>query len=326
MSHHVGMNGSEVLRVPAARPRRRRAFTLIELLVVLAVVGILSCLVLAGVQASRTASYRASCTNKMRQLGLGFQSHHSTHGIFPPQSPALSNSPGSPFTYEGIGWQIYILPFTDQTPLWEQVVQAYQKDNRPWTDPHAALREIVVPGYVCPSDTRLNSPLTDRDGNRGGFLSYVGMTGYSDQTKSGIFGRRQGVRAAEITDGLSNTIMIGERPPPGSLSMGWWYTTHNYKNLMTATDFEVPADTGLSPGAPDCAGVVTDWPPGGVRPEFAFMNGSLSNDCDKFHYWSLHPGGANFLFADGSVRFLTYAAKFQLRQFATIAGGELAVQ
>jgi prepilin-type processing-associated H-X9-DG protein len=162
----------------------------------------------------------------------------------------------------------------------------------------------------------------DAAGSQGAFTSYVGMTGCLWASGSGVFGARTGVSPQNITDGLSNTVMIGERPPPKSLGMGWWYTDHLYSNVMAATDGECPADAGLSPGAPDCAGVPTTIPGHGTFRAYFFSPGDLANECDKFHYWSLHRNGANFLFADGCARFLLYSARYQLRDLATIVGGE----
>jgi prepilin-type N-terminal cleavage/methylation domain-containing protein/prepilin-type processing-associated H-X9-DG protein len=303
--------------------RTESAFTLIELVVVLAIVGLLAALTLSAVQSSRGASSKAGCANNLRQIGTGLTSHQACYGIFPPQVPPLSNSRGSPFAYEGISWQTYILPFIEQGPLWAGVQQAYAANPSPYSAPHTELMRVVVPTYICPADARLGVPHLS-DNFVAAYTSYVGMTGYSSQPRSGLFGRSRGATPGQITDGLSNTVMVGERPPPGSLSMGWWYTTHLFENLTAANDFEAPADTGVSPvDSGSCGGEETYWPGVGRFGGYFFTQGSLSNECDKYHYWSLHQGGANFLFGDGSVRFLPYSAAFQLRDLATIAGGEI---
>jgi prepilin-type processing-associated H-X9-DG protein len=301
--------------------------SLIEVLVVLAIIALLLGLILPAVQRVRSSAARAGCLNNMRQLGLALHNHQQTYGIFPPQNPSLNNSIGSTFSYEGIGWTVYLLPYLEQGPLWAEVVQAYAANPNPSTISHAGPMAQVVRVYVCPADDRLLSPLVDQtgisSGATAGYTSYVGMTGYLQEPRSGLFGRRNGATPMDIRDGLSNTVAIGERPPPGSLSMGWWYTTHPFDNLQSVNDFEVPADTGRSPGDTQCGGITVDWPGKGLIRMYLFGPGSLANECDKYHYWSFHTGGANFLFVDGSARFLTYAIRFQLRDFATIAGGEV---
>jgi prepilin-type processing-associated H-X9-DG protein/prepilin-type N-terminal cleavage/methylation domain-containing protein len=307
--------------------RCHAALTLVEVIVVLAIIGILMALILPAVQKARAAADSAACLNNLRRIGVALHSHLAAQRLFPPQSPLLNDSPGAPFSYEGIGWCVYILPHVEQDNLWSLVERAYQQDPHPWTPPHMVPLATVVPLYVCPADWRLLSPQADRSGltkgTVGAFTSYVGMTGHADAPMSGMFSRRPGVRPAEIRDGLSNTIAIGERPPPDSFGIGWWYTTHPFRNVQGATDFEVPADIGINPSDPNCRGVSTEWPGKGLVSLYFFSEGSLDNDCDRYHYWSLHAGGANFLFVDGSARFLSYAACFQLRYFATIAGNEI---
>jgi prepilin-type N-terminal cleavage/methylation domain-containing protein/prepilin-type processing-associated H-X9-DG protein len=304
------------------RPRSS-GFTLIELITVVAIVGLLSAMAVMAIQSSLAASDKAACTNNLRQIGTGLTSHQKSLGVFPPQAPAPNNSEGSTFAYEGISWHTYILPFIEQGPLWAEVQAAYAANPNPYSAPHAEPMKVVIPSYICPADARLKVPHTT-DGVLAAYTSYVAMTGYTNEPMSGIFGRRRGVAPGQVTDGLSNTIMVGERPPPSSLSMGWWYTTHQFNNLTSANDFEVPADSGVSPAdSATCGGDGIFWPGNGPYVAFSFAPGSVRNECDKFHYWSLHPSGGNFLFADGSVRFLTYAARYQLRYFATIAGGEI---
>lgn len=303
--------------------RSHKGFTAIELIVVVAIIGVLLALLLPAVQKARVAAANVSCKNNLHQIGIGLHGHQATYGIFPPQHPSLNNSSGSPFSYEGISWHTYLLPYIEQDALWARVQRAYQENPHPWTVPHAANLATVVRLYVCPADGRLLVPLKDASG-LGAFTDYVGMTGYSEDMKSGMFGRRVGVTPAQITDGTSNTIAVGERPPPASLGIGWWYTTHPFTNLQAANDFEVPADTGTSPNDNQCGGYTINWPGEGEVSLYFFTRGVLENDCDRYHYWSLHPGGGNFVFADGSVRFLSYGIRFQLRFLATIAGGDVA--
>jgi prepilin-type processing-associated H-X9-DG protein len=115
----------------------------------------------------------------------------------------------------------------------------------------------------------------------------------------------------DITDGTSNTLLIGERPPSADLRFGWWYAGWG-QDKDGECDGVLGARTEPRPGLfTNCDGT----------PE-RFQPGRFENQCDMFHFWSPHAGGANFTFADGSVRFLSYSADDILPALATRAGGE----
>jgi prepilin-type processing-associated H-X9-DG protein len=107
-----------------------------------------------------------------------------------------------------------------------------------------------------------------------------------------------------ITDGTSNTIMVGERPPASDLSWGWWAFS-DFDNLLAL------------PNKVDYIGSCAGSLPGRFRPDIP------SNPCAVVHYWSMHPGGGNWLLADGSVRFISYANAAVLEKMASIDGGEV---
>lgn len=307
-----------------ATPCDRRGVTLIELLVAVAIVVTLVGLLLPAVQKVREAAARTACQNNLRQIGIAFHIQIGTHGRFPPQSPAPGNTRGSSYSYQGTSWHTFILPEVDQHPLWGRVVAAYQANPDPTSAPHGEVRKQVVKTYVCNADGRLSNAAADADGVVAAYTSYVGVHGNLDDRMSGLFARRVGVRPEEIMDGLSYTLAVAERPPPGDLSVGWWYTTHQFTNLQSVNDVEVPTETGISPGETRCGGWTVDWPGRGLMNIYTFGPGSLADPCDRHHYWSLHGSGANFLMADGAARWLPFAARFQLRYLATIAGSDIA--
>lgn len=167
------------------------------------------------------------------------------------------------------------------------------------------------------------SALSEGSALSAAYTSYVGVTGNINDAKCGLFARRIGVRPADVTDGLSNTLAVAERPPPGDLSIGWWYTTHIFANLQAVNDIEAPTEA-VNIYDPQCGGWTVNWPGRGITNIYTFGPGRLSDPCDRYHYWSLHGPGANFLMADGSVRWLSFSVRFQLQYLASIAGGDVA--
>src|SRR5262249_20575983 len=119
------------------------------------------------------------------------------------------------------------------------------------------------------------------------------------------------VRIADVTDGTSNTLLVGERPPSVDLYYGWWFAGAGW-------DGSGEGDVVLGARAYNYAASI-----GCPASSVGFQQGDLKNPCDQAHFWSLHIGGANFLFADGSVRFLTYSANSILPALCSRNGGEV---
>src|SRR5262249_42670158 len=121
------------------------------------------------------------------------------------------------------------------------------------------------------------------------------------------------VRLTDITDGTSNTILVGERPPSPDFWYGWWYA--GYGQAGTGSIDMLLGARERNYGG----GYVAQFP---SRPHH-FQPGNIREQCDVFHFWSLHSGGANFVFGDGSVQFLAYSADSILPALATRASGEV---
>ena len=293
-------------------------FSLIELLTVLGVLGVLVGLLLPAVQAARATSSRIGCGNNLRQIGLAAHQYLDTRGTLPPSGVTITDPA---FGRYSLQWTDILLPYVDQPALWATIKPAYDTSKLVRNPPHIGLT-TVVKVYTCPADGRLSTPITDNLGYTAAYGSYQAITGSGAITQhgpsiqiheDGAFRYRLGVRTAEITDGLSQTLLLGERPPPGVYLFGNWYTSYypiaslllsQYRWGMTMTVM-LPLDYN------------------GCKGPFEFGPGRIENPCDSHHFWSLHGGGGWFVFADGSAQFLPYTARDLLPALATRAGDEV---
>ena len=289
----------------------RPGLSLLEVLVVIVTLSILLALTLCAVQKARDAASRASCANNLRQLGLALHQYHQSLSVFPPgiSHPNLPDSRyGPPDKFPLMRWHGRLLPYLEQEGLWQQTVNAYEVDSYSLNDPPHTGRTVWVPVFICPADGRRTSPGTPPV-QTGATTSYVGVAGVNFLRHDGVLYLDSHVRFADVTDGSSNTLMAGERPPDLYLEFGRWYPGWNH--WMTATSTLGVAEVGVEDW-------ITDCPYG----PYQFGPGSLRDRCSTFHYWSMHTGGTNFLFVDGSVKFLPYSAAAMLPALATRAGGE----
>lgn len=253
--------------------QRRTGFTLVELLVVIAIIGVLIALLLPAVQQAREAARRNACSNNLKQIGLALHNHHDTHGKFPPGFIATT---GPNSTY---GWATYILPFMEQDNIYQAI-----GDPTSVLDNSSNKAGAIIDAYLCPSST-----LPDK--HKDGFArsNYVGNGGYSNgtgQDYNGFFANKSAFKFRDMVDGTSNTIMVGEAEGPGDDADGgfpvWSGTIYNkisYSNGRLAT---LRIGNEANP-----------------------INGGLSaTGADRGPFSSRHPGGAQFVFADGSTHFV----------------------
>ena len=305
-----------------AEALRRTGFTLIELLVVIAIIAILIALLVPAVQKVREAAARTTCTNNLKQLALAVHGYHDVNKRFPANAINIGYNWGTDQSYPAgttWTWIARILPYIDQTSL----ANTY---NIPTGTLGGAVNALPfpIPPLLCPSSGDMNTPATDWPNIPGVSMSitnYRGVCGSnwawgnfvvgdpsSGNTNgldagNGIFYRSDGNRKLTligVTDGTSNTFMIGESMHNYDQHCGGWA----YPNYVTAT-CAIPLN-------------YNDGPPGNPSPGYG-------NWPNRYSFRSKHTGGANFALADASVRFVGENIDIATyRALATARGNEAA--
>jgi prepilin-type N-terminal cleavage/methylation domain-containing protein/prepilin-type processing-associated H-X9-DG protein len=322
---------------------RRRGFTLIELLVVIAIIGILIGLLLPAVQQVRESASRMKCSNNLKQIGIALHNYHDAFNYFPPGY--IDGNPAGPNTPDmdvgpGWGWASLLLPFVEQGNIYNQINFSVGIG----IGSNAAVSQIPLTIYQCSSDPYQQNftvwPLSivvahgnyvgcngweECFNNAGGGAQGQGSDGLSGGlglAGDGLFYRNSKNRTASITDGLSNTIVVGERSSNHSPST--W--------TGAVTGGRCPAWMATQPPNPYSP------PPGPAYDNADFDEALCLSHGNATHlpsadfpiydpdtFYSMHtPKGANFLFGDGSVHFLTSVINPLTYQYlCTIAGGEV---
>jgi prepilin-type processing-associated H-X9-DG protein len=284
--------------------------TLLELLVVIAIIGVLVGLLIPAVQWARNAAIQSECSNNLRQMGLALHQYHTSQQSFPPGVGYRGGA--DPFPW--LGWQARILPYLEQDNLWRLTVRAYTDDKWFQNNPPHVGYATVIPLYGCPADGRTSEVAYAR-GMPVALTSYLGNEGLDFMRLDGVLFLDSQIRLTDIKDGTSNTLLVGERPASADQVWGWWYG--GWGQDHDGSGDVVLGVRELNNGSFTAA----SCPPG----PYEFSPGRINNQCDLFHFWSLHSGGANFLFADASVHFLGYSAASVMPALASRAGGEIGV-
>lgn len=296
----------------------RKAFTLIELLVVIGIIAVLVGLTLPAVQRAREAGARIACLNNMKQLGLALHGFHDNYNKFPigcikNYSNGYTPPPGNPILPPPYGdstqysnrwtFTIFILPYLEQNALYSTVDWKISPLNQD-------IVSYPIKVTKCPWDNRaeIYYMLNDR---RIEITCYMGVNGTDQFAGNGVFPENKLVSINEIEDGLSNTLMVGERTPSNNAWYGW-----------------VAGGIGVPPrynGTGDnLLGVADKWVLNG--PPETYRNGDITDNSynDILHFWSWHNGGSNFLFTDGSAKLIPYTIRqSSLMALGTIRGGEV---
>lgn len=283
----------------------RRGATMIELLVVTGIVSILAGLLLGGVGKARTSAARATCLDRLRQVGVAAHHFHATKG----RLPSGLDGPADPMPYST--WLTRLLPYVDQDAAWRQAVADYKRQPAFWSPVRHAMATEVMTAFLCPS-AGPGKGVTE-DNQEAAYTSYLGVSGSKSSTRKpdGVLYRGSVTRLTDVADGAANTVLAGERPVSASRHFGWWYAGIGQQENGAADSVMSVRETNRTHREPTC--------PGGP---YSFRPGSDRDRCAMFHFWSNHPGGAHFAFCDGSARFLRYEADPILPALATRVGGE----
>ncbi len=324
-------------------PTAVHGFTLVELLVVIAIIGILVALLLPAIQAAREAARRTACTNNLKNVGLAILNYESSKKELPPGS-LLSRDKNQMIISQqsGLGWPVLILPFIEEATVSEQAIERYKAANSDaYGGAMDALNQLLLPMYLCPSDEGLKYQ-REKFGNesrRG--MSYAGILGsyyartgncpakkttseycvannvndlFGPNNRDGLLLQDTGIALKQVTDGTSKTAMLGERTYQIRTWMIGAYSVGPYDPGGRATPYGSQPATAFFA----CKNLTDKWPINhspyvacykdhnnslGDRPEVPDTTPRLIcvNDLP---FGSLHSGGANFCFGDGSVKFL----------------------
>ena len=331
--------------VPGIRisPRAGRdAFTLVELLVVIAIIGVLVALLLPAIQAARESARRSQCQNNLKNIGLACLNYESAKDELPP---------GSTNTYvrqaSGLGWPVQILPYIEQSGVSEQAIEIYKRSPDAYGSRLNELNKLLLPMYLCPSDPELKDQ-EEKYGNaeRKG-MSYAGVSGsyysrtgicprtrtldhdcvWNSGSPTDIFGPNNfdgllimdwPVELQEVTDGTSNTLLIGERTYQIRAWMigAYWVEPRNppadRRSLIAPDGPQASTAFFASKNVNDVALLNHDPYDGcyvghdnnlGDRPKVSNSVPRIVS-VNNLPFASRHPGGVNFALGDGSVSFL----------------------
>jgi prepilin-type processing-associated H-X9-DG protein len=214
-----------------------------------------------------------------------------------------------------MGWPARLLPYIEQAPLWASVIDDYRSQPNPFGPPQHRTFSFPIPVYSCPSDGRAESAQDTHKALRVALTNYIGVIGTNWQNLDGVLIADRAISIGQVSDGTSATLLVGERPPSPDFWFGWWYAGHG-QNGGTGSP-----DVLLGVRELNVGGQYTWYCP---RSASRFGPGRFEEQCDVFHYWSPHPGGAHFIFCDGSARFLSYSIEAMMPALATRSGGEAA--
>ena len=295
---------------------KNRGFTLIELLVVIAIIAILIALLLPAVQQAREAARRSTCKNSLKQIGLALHNYHDTHRTFPPGAVwyGVGTAPtdGRNVSW-GTTWVVQVLPFMDQAPLYNQYNMLLPAQGANSNTSNSVL-QAKIPILRCPSQPGVDQYLLTQpvDGNFSK-ITYAGSVGagstltiadYNNNARRGIFSAiaQNGAKIRDITDGTSNTIMLGEivtGTNTGDDKGAWGWCTGALFSGRTSAGILTPNTNQVYDGTPYASNDTSNKDFN--RRNNPDLTGAGSGQAAR----SFHVGGVHVALADGAVRFIS---------------------
>ena len=288
--------------------RSSSGFTLIELLVVIAIIAVLIALLLPAVQQAREAARRTQCKNHLRQIGLAIHNYHDVFQTIPPGWVGVTSNLVDVQGVNGWGWAARLLPHLEQTALYNSI----NFDVPVGSPANSTPRKRAIAIFRCPSDVGPEMWTTNAAGTSNPLAevaaaTYSGVFGKDEIEEcdglsvgeschsDGLFYLNSFIRFSDVTDGLSSTLMVGERLTRPN--HGWFYTWTGVISGGEDPIIRILGDTDITPNR------------------------------DQVHmdeFASYHTGGAQFVMGDGAVRFVSNSIDLNLyRGLASRAGGEV---
>ncbi len=321
--------------VPHSLARRKSSgFTLVELLVVIAIIGVLVALLLPAVQQAREAARRMSCTNQLKQLALSMHNYHDTFNIMPPYAMQHGPADARHSHWESYSGWTMILPFIEQGAMYDQIKSVSRDFYLRNSDGavHPTHRLSPIQAFRCPSDK--DFPNTSLRANSNYLMSAGSNLGWNVDRgeRNGFFMRDFGTRFADITDGMSNTIMMGEGLIGDNSSSGFdiktdvvrgqsWSGAHRstINGPITQADLDQYGQACESGSGDHSSTAGSEWIRGAMTmvafntlapPNWKYPSCMSCGVCGSpdsqgiFPARSRHPGGAQHAMGDGSVRLI----------------------